>query len=82
MRDPDILKREERRIFMRKKILIQAFWAELSDDLAASSFYEKLSDDQKAGVLRYVERSFDGEETVARSSTALNRLRQGRIDFI
>jgi hypothetical protein len=67
---------------MRKKILLHAFRAELGEDLTASRFYAKLSAEQQAGVLDYVNRSSDEMEAVARSATALRRLREGRIDFI
>ena len=67
---------------MRKKILLHAFRAELAEDLTASRFYAKLSPEQQAGVLDYVNRSYDEMEAVARSATALRRLREGRIDFI
>jgi len=66
---------------MKKKIMLRAFRAELSDDLAAFRFYQTLSPDQQAAVNDYVARSRDEAEAVARSSTALLRLRQGRIDF-
>ena len=67
---------------MRKKIMIEAFKAELSEDLAAGKFYAVLSEEQKQAVLDYVRRSFDAAEASARSSTALDRLRRGRIDFV
>lgn len=67
---------------MKKKIVLRAFLAELSEDLAASRFYAQLSDTQKDGVVDYVRRSFDEQESVARSATALKRLQEGRIDFI
>ncbi|MBQ1272097.1 MAG: hypothetical protein IIY12_01195 [Clostridia bacterium] len=67
---------------MRKKILLQAFLAEVADDIAASEFFAQLSDEQQHDVVDYVRRSFDEQETLSRSATALNRLRAGRIDFI
>ncbi len=67
---------------MKKKIVLRAFLAELSEDVTAFRFYSQLSDDQKDGVVDYVRRSFDAQESVARSSTALRRLKEGRIDFI
>lgn len=67
---------------MRKKILFHAFRAELAEDMTASRFYAGLSPEQQAEVLDYVNRSRDELEAVSRSATALNRLRQGRIDFI
>ncbi|MBP3300920.1 MAG: hypothetical protein J6M34_05390 [Clostridia bacterium] len=67
---------------MRKKILLHAFRAELAEDLTASRFYAELSAEQKEKVLDYVNRSRDELEAVARSATALRRLREGRIDFI
>lgn len=67
---------------MKKKILLRAFLAELSDDLTAHRFYAQLSESQKEGVVDYVRRSFDEAETLSRSATALKRLREGRIDFI
>ncbi len=67
---------------MKKKIVFQAFLAELSEDLSASRFYAQLSDRQRDGVLDYVLRSFDERESVSRSATALKRLKEGRIDFI
>lgn len=67
---------------MKKKILFRAFAAELSEDLAAAEFFSKLSPEQREQVLDYVYRSYDEQESVARSATALQRLRQGRIDFI
>lgn len=67
---------------MKKKIVLRAFLAELSDDLTVSRFYSQLSEEQKDGVVDYVRRSFDAQESVARSATALHRLKEGRIDFI
>ena len=67
---------------MRKKILLHAFRAELAEDLTASRFYGELSAEQQARVLDYVNRSHNELEAVARSATALRRLREGRIDFI
>ncbi|MBO5214029.1 MAG: hypothetical protein J6B86_04605 [Clostridia bacterium] len=67
---------------MKKKIVLRAFLAELSDDVTAFNFYSKLSEDQRDGVMDYVRRSFDERESVSRSATALRRLREGRIDFI
>ncbi len=67
---------------MRKKILLRAFLAEIADDNTVSRFYGQLSEEQKRGVMNYVERSFDEQEAVSRSATALRRLKEGRIDFI
>ncbi len=67
---------------MKKKILLRAFLAELGDDLTAGRFFSALSQEQQDEVLDYVRRSFDEQEAVARSATALKRLRDGRIDFI
>ncbi len=67
---------------MKKNIFLQAFSAELADDLTAFRFYSNLSEEQKEEVLDYVRRSRDEEEILARSATALKRLRAGRIDFI
>lgn len=67
---------------MRKTILLKAFLAEVADDLSASRFYGQLSEDQRDGVVNYVLNSFDEQETVSRSATALHRLQEGRIDFI
>lgn len=67
---------------MRKKIVLAAFRAELSDDLSAGRFFAELSAEQQDQVLDYVRRSFDAQEATARSATALQRLRQGRIDFM
>ena len=67
---------------MRKKILLKAFLAEVADDLSASRFYGQLSEEQKGEVMDYVLNSFDEQETVSRSATALHRLQEGRIDFI
>lgn len=67
---------------MKKKIVLRAFLAELADDVTAFRFYSQLSDDQKDGVVDYVRRSFDEQESVSRSATALRRLKEGRIDFI
>ena len=67
---------------MKKKIVLRAFLAELSEDLSASRFYEQLSEHQKQGVVDYVRRSHDERESVGRSATALARLKEGRIDFI
>lgn len=68
--------------WMKKKIMLCAFRAELSDDLTAGRFFGELSEEQQAAVLDYVNRSHDAEEAAARSATALLRLRQGRIDFV
>ncbi|MBO5222660.1 MAG: hypothetical protein J6C26_10145 [Clostridia bacterium] len=67
---------------MKKKIVLRAFAAELSEDLTATRFFESLSDEQKNEVMDYVARSHDATEAVSRSATALTRLRQGRIDFV
>lgn len=67
---------------MKKKIMLRAFRAELSEDLAAGRFFSVLSAEQQQDVLNYVERSRDVPEAASRSATALERLRQGRIDFI
>lgn len=67
---------------MRKKILLQAFLAEVADDLSASEFFGQLSEEQRQDVVDYVRRSFDEQETLSRSATALHRLREGRIDFV
>ncbi len=76
------VKEKERCFFMKKKIVLRAFLAELAEDLSASRFYAQLSQQQKDDVADYVRRSFDEQESVARSATALARLKEGRIDFI
>ncbi len=67
---------------MKRNIFLQAFSAELADDMTAFRFYDRLSEEQKEDVLDYVRRSRDEEEILARSATALERLRAGRIDFV
>lgn len=67
---------------MRKKVILHAFRAEIADDLTAGRFFSMLSQEQQAQVMDYVGRSFNVQEASARSATALNRLRQGRIDFV
>lgn len=67
---------------MKKNIILYAFRAEISEDLAASRFFSGLSMEQQEKVINYVARSFDAREATARSATALHRLRQGRIDFV
>lgn len=67
---------------MKKKIVFRAFLAELSEDTTAFRFYSQLSNEQKDRVVDYVRRSFDEQESVSRSATALKRLKEGRIDFI
>ena len=69
-------------VFLRKEIMLRAFRAELSEDLVAGPFFTALSPSQQSAVLNYVERSYDETEAVARSATALARLREGRIDFV
>ena len=67
---------------MKKKIVLRAFSAELSEDLVASRFFASLSAEQQEDVMDYVARSRDAAEAVSRSATALDRLRKGRIDFV
>ncbi len=67
---------------MRNKILLQAFRAELAEDMTAYRFFSRLSEEQQAAVLRYVYKAFDAQEALSRSATALDRLRNGRIDFV
>ncbi len=67
---------------MKKKILLQAFLAEVADDLIAARFYGNLSEEQQREVVDYVSKSFDEREMLSRSATALHRLKEGRIDFV
>ncbi len=67
---------------MKKEIVFRAFLAELSEDVTAFRFYSQLSEEQKDRVVNYVRRSFDAQESVSRSATALSRLKEGRIDFV